>query len=143
MSETATAVASALGSSIEPEVGQIYQRGDVQYQILYCDEQIVLLRSSDEGRNTDNTHRIERRVEFEKQVDSGWFEYQPDADLDMMEFEEKDWSEVDYIGAKTNENLHEAGFETALDIQQADDAGLLEVDGLGQKGLANLRRYAR
>jgi len=57
--------------------------------------------------------------------------------------EEEDWSEVSYIGEKTAQNLHDAGFETNLDIQQADEAELLMVDGLGAQGLQNLIEFAR
>jgi ERCC4-type nuclease len=132
-----------ISKTVEPAVGQVYEHTDTQYQVLYCDEQVVLLRTSDEGRSGDNTHRIERRVYFEKQVESGWFNYLPDSDLDMMSFDRKDWSEVDYIGEKTSQNLHDAGYETNLDIQQADDDELLDVDGLGKGGLRNLREFAR
>lgn len=127
----------------EPEVAQIYEtkRGNV-YQILYVDEQVVLLRDTEEGRDGNNIHRVERRTTFEAEVESGKFEHQPDSDLDMMNFSEIDWSDVSYIGEKTSENLHDAGFKTNLDIQQADDDELLDVDGLGKGGLKNLKEYA-
>jgi ERCC4-type nuclease len=132
-------------NEVEPEVAQIYsiESGDEHYQILYVDDQIVLLRCSESGRNNQNTHRIERRVHFEKMIESGWVNYEPDSDLDMMDFEEEDWSEVSYIGDKTSDNLHDEGFQTALDIQQASDERLLDVDGVGKGGLTNLREFAR
>lgn len=136
---------SKLEDKIDPAIGQIYkvERNEDYYQILYVDEQIVLLRSSDPGRNGGNVHRIERRVSFDSQVDSGWFKYQPDSELDMVEFTEVDWSQVSQIGAKTSENLHKNDYKTNLDIQQAEDNELLNVSGLGAKGLDNLRRFAR
>jgi hypothetical protein len=130
---------------IEPQVAQIYKtdRNGVHYQLLYVDEQVVLLRCEESGRNEGNVHRIERRQDFVRQVDSGKVKLQPDSDLDMMGFEEIDWSEVDYIGEKTSENLHNAGFETTLDVRQADDDELLDVSGLGKAGLSGLRDFAQ
>jgi ERCC4-type nuclease len=134
-----------LFQTTEPEVGQIYEhtRHGERYQILYVDDQVVVLRSEDEKRNGENSHRIERRVHFDKQVESGYMEHTPESDLDMIEFSIMEWSEVSYIGDKTEENLHEAGYETNLDIQQADDSELLKVGGLGDKGLKNLRSFAQ
>lgn len=130
---------------IEPAVAQVYQsdRTDEHLQILYVDEEVVLLRCEDAGRNGNNAHRIERRVAFEKNVESGHLEYKPDSDIDMIDFAEEDWDEVDFIGEKTADNLHDAGYETNLDIQQADEAELLMVDGLGAQGLQNLQEFAR
>jgi hypothetical protein len=126
----------------EPAVGDIYEtsRDDV-YQVLYIDDQMVLLRDSDEGRNGDNIHRMERRVNFTKEVDAGFFEHQPDSSLDMMDEAERDWTDVDLIGAKTAENLYDAECKTGLDIQQADDDELLEVSGVGMAGLQNLKEF--
>jgi ERCC4-type nuclease len=125
--------------------GQIYlvERNEDYYQVLYADEQVVLLRSDDPGRNGGNVHRIERRGDFEQQVKSGWFVYQPDSDLDMISFSEVEWSQVSQIGVKTEENLHAAGFKTNLDIQQADDSELLDISGVGPTGKDNLRKFAR
>ena len=136
---------SKMKSTVEPAVAQIYKsdRTGEHLQILYVDDEVVLFRCEDGGRNGNNSHRIERRVAFEKNVESGRFEYKPDSDLDMIDFAEEDWSEVDYIGEKTSENLHDEGFETNLDIQQADEAELLMVDGLGAQGLQNLQEFAR
>jgi hypothetical protein len=130
---------------IDPEPGQVYkiERNDDYYQLLYVDEQVVLLRSDEPGRAGGNVHRIERRIEFEKQVDSGWFVYQPDSDLDMISFDEIDWTDVNHIGEKTSDNLHKAGYVNRLDIQQATDSELLDVDRLGPGGLSNLKEYAQ
>lgn len=128
----------------EPEASDIYKsnRGEF-YQILYLDDQIVLLRSDEAGRGGDNTHRIERRVHFNDEIESGFFSYQPDSNLDMMSDPEQDWAEVSYIGKKTSFNLWQAGYKTSLDVQQADDDELLDVDGLGKAGLQNLREFVR
>jgi ERCC4-type nuclease len=50
---------------------------------------------------------------------------------------------VSYIGETTKENLHNDGFKGVMDIQMADDEELLEVDGLGNAGLENLRGFAQ
>lgn len=136
---------SVLQEHVDPEAGQVYRgsRHGELYQILYVDEQIVLLRSEDSGRNGENAHRIERRVHFNDQIENGWFEYQPDSNLDMLSFSKKDWTDVAYVGEKAAENLHDAGYETNLDIQQASDDELLEVDLVGQKGAAKLKEYSR
>jgi hypothetical protein len=129
----------------EPEVAQVYEhtRNNEHYQILYVDEQVVLLRSEDKRHDEENGHRIERRVHFDKQVESGYLEYRPDSDLDMIEFTVQDWSEVNHIGEKTTEALHDGGYETNLDIQQASEAELLMVDGLGAAGLENLLTFVQ
>jgi hypothetical protein len=128
---------------IEPQVAQIYKtdRNGIHYQLLYVDEQVVLLRCEESGRNEGNVHRIERRSDFDRQVDSGKLKLQPDSDLDMMSFDEIDWSQVDHIGEKTASNLHSVGFTTILDIRQADDDELLDVSGLGEAGLINLQEF--
>lgn len=130
---------------VEPAVGQVYQtsRTDEHVQILFVDDEVVLLRCESSRRGGENSHRLERRVAFEKAVESDQFEHKPDSDIDLIQAEERDWSGVDYIGEKTAENLHDDGYETAIDIKQADEAELLMVSGLGAKGLDNLREFAR
>lgn len=86
---------------------------------------------------------MEKRSAFNNKVAAGQFEYQPDSDLDMLSNVKVDWSEVSYIGNQTEENMYEAGFRTVLDIQQASDDDLLNVDGLGNGGLSNLREFAQ
>lgn len=130
---------------VEPQAGQIYEssRNEEKFQILYIDEKVVLLRSDTPGRRKEHSHRMQSRVDFNQQLEIGFLEHQPNSDLDMVEFTEIDWSEVDYIGEKTSENLHSEGFKSNLDIQQADDRELLDVSGLGNAGLSNLREFSR
>lgn len=129
--------------SVDPEVGQIYEVRDEVYQILYFDEQVVVLRCDNGGRNGRNKHRIERRNEFDSQVESEWFEYKPDAEIDLTGASKLDWSEVSSIGEKTSENLHQAGFKTAPDVLEGTDEQLLDVTGVGQKGAANLKQFVQ
>lgn len=129
----------------EPQVGDIYaeSRRDTRYQICYIDEQVVLLRSEDTRRDGEQSHRIQRRTAFEDCLDAGQFEHKPDSEIDLLEFETQDWSTIDLIGEATSENLHEAGYETNLDIQQASDDELEAIGGIGAKSLQNLREYAQ
>jgi ERCC4-type nuclease len=131
--------------AVEPSYRQVYQMSDrnESYQILYIDDSIVLLRGKDSQRGREVFHRIERRDDFEKQIESGYFEYLPDSDMDVVTDEIQDWSEVSYIGETTKENLHNDGFKGVMDIQMADDKELLEVEGLGDAGLENLRGFAQ
>jgi len=131
--------------AVEPSYRQVYQMSDrnESYQILYVDDSIVLLRGKDSQRGREVFHRIERRDDFEKQIESGYFEYLPDSDMDVVTDEIQDWSEVSYIGETTKENLHNDGFKGVMDIQMADDEELLEVEGLGNAGLENLREFAQ
>jgi predicted flap endonuclease-1-like 5' DNA nuclease len=49
--------------------------------------------------------------------------------------------EIDGIGDRTAKNLREAGITTELDVHAASDEFLLDLPGVGQKNLTNLRRY--
>lgn len=50
-------------------------------------------------------------------------------------------TEIDGIGDRTAENLREAGITTELDVHAASDELLLDLPGVGQKNLTNLRRH--
>lgn len=131
--------------TVEPAVGQIYEasrRGE-KYQIIYVDDQVVFLRCDTSGRRGNSSHRMEQRSNFDDELEAGFFEHLPDSDLDMMEPDERDWADVAYIGKKTAYKLHRNGFKTALDVQQAENNELLEVDGLGKAGLDNLREFVQ
>lgn len=131
------------GETRDPKIGDVYQRrSDSTYQVLFVDEQIVLLRDQQKSNSGENHHRIERRSNFEMMIDTGHMEYQEDSELDLTGSVAIDWSEVDLIGEKTSQNLHDGGYTTRSDIQLADDDELLEIGGLGQKGLNNLRKFA-
>lgn len=138
--------ALATDVAVDPTVGDVFEsvRSGDAYQIIYIDEQIVLLRCNRPGHNHGGGHRMENRTGFNDKVAAGQLEHKPDSDLDMLSDVGVDWAvEVDYIGDKTTENMHEAGFRTVLDVQQASDDELLDVDGLGNGGLSNLREYAQ
>jgi ERCC4-type nuclease len=130
--------------AVDAAVGQVYEddRGGELYQLIYVDEQIIVLRSEREGRKGNKSHRIEPRVQFDKQRDAGRMKHKPDSDVDLISGGKTDWSEVDYIGEKTAKNLHDADYNTVVDILQAEDKELLGISGLGMKGLRNLRSFA-
>jgi len=131
---------------VEPAVGQVYEddRGGSVFQILYIDGHVVLFRSEHDGRNgSDKGHRIETRTQFDRQLDAGRMKYKPKSDVDLLEQSDVDWNDVDHIGKMTAENLQHDGYETIIDVRQADDAELLMVDGLGVAGLENLREFVK
>lgn len=129
---------------VETEVAQIYERRNEMMQVVYADDQIVLLRSAKERRvSGGNVHHIVRRQVFEKERKSGFYTLQPDSELDMTGDEPVDWAKVSYIGEKTTQRLHDAGYETALDVQKAQESDLLDVDGLGKAGVSNLQDFTQ
>lgn len=131
------------GESRDPKIGDVYEsKLSSIYQIIFVDKQIVLLRDQQESKSGENYHRIEKRSDFEMMIDADQMKLQPDSEIDLTGNVTIDWSQVDLIGAKTSENLHDAGYTTRSDIQLADDDELLAINGLGQKGLSNLRRFA-
>lgn len=54
--------------------------------------------------------------------------------VDYIEFEE-----LDNIGATAAENLREAGFKTARDIEEASDDAILDVAWVGEAGLTSIK----
>jgi len=54
----------------------------------------------------------------------------------------EDWSELEFIGDALETRLHEHGFETKADIQNADINKLKSVDRMGEKTIASLVDYA-
>ena len=127
----------------EPQVLDVYEstHGSI-YQVLYVDEQIVLLRDQQE-RDGSNIHRMDSRTDFEAMTEQGRMELQADSDLDLTDATTVEWDDVDLIGEATASNLIDAGYETKLDIAVADDDELLGIDGVGQKGLRNLREFTQ
>jgi hypothetical protein len=129
---------------VEPAVKEVYEgKREKTYQILYLDDQVVLLRCEDVHGNRENSHRLERRDHFDDQLESGFFTHKPDSDVDLIDFENEDWYEVTHVGQKTAERLEEAGYKTALDVRSADDEELRNITGLGAAGLENLRAFTR
>ena len=128
----------------EPETGYVYSdsRSDDLHQLIYCDDQVVLLRSETTDKAGENHHRMNGRAAFDRMVEADRLEYKPDADLDLISASDVDWSEVPHIGEKTTEHLHEEDYRSIIDIRQAEDSELLTVDGLGVAGLDNLREFA-
>lgn len=124
----------------EPQPGQIYRDardGDSgeRYQILYIDEQIVLLRSS-------NENRLEPRIGFDNSLEADRFTLEGFEEI-TEESDDEDWAEVAGIGAATDDNLHDAGYDTRLDVVSADESALEDIGGIGSKNLQNLLDYSQ
>lgn len=127
----------------KPQVSDAYEsnRGS-KYLLLYIDEQVVLLRDTQTKEKGNNIHRMETRSTFDMMIERDHMEYKPDADLDVVNPAETDWSEVNLIGEKTSDRLNQEGYTNAIEIQKASDEQLNDsVDGLGEKAIANLRSY--
>lgn len=52
------------------------------------------------------------------------------------------WNNVDGIGKKMDQRLHNNGFNTISDMKNADKESLESIDNLGPKGIEQLRDYA-
>lgn len=126
----------------DPERGDVYEdkHGSV-YQLIHIDEQVALLRDTQTDDRGRHYHRMEERITFDQQRSSGFFTHKPESDLDLFGEQSVDWTEADGVGEGNGSNLEDAGFETALDVVEADDNELLAVDGIGQKALAGLREF--
>lgn len=117
------------------------QHGTI-YQVIYIDDQVVLLRDK-ATQNGQHIHRIEQRATFEELLEAGAFTLRPHSSLNLISAKKADWSAVNTVGDMTSSNLHDAGYETPADIAVADDSDLLAVDGVGKRGLKNLREYTQ
>lgn len=123
------------------ERGTVIETRDELSQVCYADEYVVVLRTEASRDNQTYVHRIERRSSFEAMLKEGRMSLMPESELDLLEETRLNWTDVDLIGEATKEALYDNGFETAFDVHRADDDELLDVDGVGQKGLRNLRRF--
>ena len=57
------------------------------------------------------------------------------------DFKEVDFESIDGIGSATADSLCDAGYTTVQDIDRASDSELLDVSGVGQANLQNLRDH--
>ena len=163
------------------------ERTDTIYELVYLDDERVLLRSDEQGQRTNNLRYLCETLDtFCKEAADGCYErvdtagtgkLRPDEDtlpaiaalkrlreeysektdedteaafvalseairrLQHGSVDEEDWTTVDLIGEVTSENLHDAGVVTKEDARAADDELLLNVDGMGEQSLSNLRDY--
>jgi hypothetical protein len=130
----------------ETDFGQVYEveeRGEL-YQVVYADEQIVLLRGVETRRDGRNVHRIEDRGKFDQQRESDWFVHRPESDIDLIsDSATVDWTQVPNIGEKTAKELVDQGFEARVDVLQATEDELTDVDGVGPTGATNLIQFSQ
>lgn len=131
-----------------PEIKQIYEgtRGE-HFQIIYIDEQVVLLRSEQtHNRSERNVHRMETRNAFESQRDTGRLEHRPDADVEFPDMPEhltkesvskNDQDESDDAEKKPNASIDTftADNDGAKDsIEETDEDNGESVNGTGSSG---------
>lgn len=123
------------------EVGQIYadDRTGEELQLRYMDRSAVLLRSQ-----VDETHRLSKRVMFEKEVGAGRYKLQGEEEVDADfvapdDYETVDFEEIDGVGSVAASGLVNAGYTTKGDIRGTADSELLDVRGIGEGNLANIR----
>jgi hypothetical protein len=121
------------------------ERTGVEYEILFEDEQSVLIR---------NEHtRLEPRSAFETNLDAGRFKIQNadiktrEVDSDASDDDENSSDEVplegiDNVGEKSASNLRDKGLVTEEDFERASDEKILSCYGVGEKALNNIREYA-
>lgn len=126
------------------------------YDIEYKNDSIILLREENEGM-----HRLEKRSQFETELESGWFETVeeqpvPEASIESTESEsdgqEKETSGEDEsidllsvggVGEQTAKNLEQEGYNDAQSISKARLGQLKAVDGVGTTTAKNLQEAAQ
>lgn len=74
--------------SREPSVNDVYQddRNDESLRVIYVDDEIVVLRSEQTHRNSDqHVHRFDQRGAFDAQIEADRLVLQTDVDPDIPE----------------------------------------------------------
>jgi|APHM01.1.fsa_nt_gi hypothetical protein len=104
----------------EIEVGNVYKdsRTGEKIQLIYIDSNIYVLQNE-----TERSHRLGSRREFQKNVESGRYDYQEDEEPFAVTTvddgtEEIPFENLDNIGETAASNLRNNGYETTSDIVQ-------------------------
>lgn len=127
----------------EIEVNQVYEdaRTDERVQLLYVDSNIYVLQNE-----IDASHRLGSYKELMKNIESGRYQYLPEAepfavtDVDG-DNEEIPFEELDSIGKTGAQNLRESGYETVADVRMASDDELTDVSWVGEAGVYSIRQW--
>jgi len=137
--------------SIEVETGEIISdtrsNDETLYRVVYADDSRVLLRSNEHLKQTGNRHyRCDFREEYENYVMEGRYKRQEDsADAPSMpsqvDAQEMNWSEVEYVGEKTEQKLYKAGIKTDHDLRESDDDYVVEVYGMSEAKLERMKEF--
>ena len=116
------------------EEGQHYahKRGSI-YTIEHLNEDVVLLY---DGQH----YRLENRTYFLTEIQSGMYELQQDLEIDHSE-EEIPFSDIKGVGETTLESLQRANIRTVEHVNYATDEKLLDLDGMGEKTIDNIREW--
>lgn len=130
------------------EVGQVYtdSRTDERLHLVYKHEKVILLKSLGEAANSQWTqHRLETRKAVEQGVGAGRFKLDGEKEVDSKSIDSPDrnepivFEEIDRVGEKTANNLRREGYKTKGDVRSATDSELLEIGGVGETNLSNIK----
>jgi len=127
------------------EQGQQYERDGEVYEVVYENDEVVLLQYGPEN------HRLEDRQYFGHCIEEGYF----DPQQVVPEVEEEEVSEnnvetpeaiphekISWLGEKGAESLRREGITSARDIQRVSDDRLLECNSVGETAVENMREWA-
>lgn len=53
------------------------------------------------------------------------------------------FEDIDGVGAKTAQRLREGNYSTVADVRRASNSELLDVSGVGESNLSNIREYVK
>lgn len=93
----------------------------------------------------DNTRLVDvDEITADKLLNLGVFEVADDSDDDgepeKPNVEDySNFASLTGVGSATEDNLYDAGYETFDDLRSASDEDLLEIDGIGDSALADIR----
>ena len=123
------------------EEGQVYSdaRTGERVELIYIDRNIYVFQAKDE------THRLGKRGDLEKEIGSGRYSLTDEDSFAVTEIDSEemmetiDFENLDNIGETAASNLNDAGYETVGDVSRASDDELLEIAWLGEKGVESIR----
>jgi len=117
---------------LEKEQHYEHKRGSI-YTIEYLNEDIVVLY---DGQN----YRLENREYFVTEIDSGMYDHRPDSNI-VYSDREIPFEDINGIGETTLESLQRANIRTVEHFTYATGGKLLDLDGMGQKTIENVREW--
>lgn len=107
------------------------------YRVKFCDNEVVLLEENE-------NHRLEKRSYFEECIREGFFNLQEDMEV-VQNVENGDeevpFEDIDWVGEVGASSLRSKGLRTREDIMRVSDERILDCDGIGEKGLNNIREW--
>lgn len=122
------------------EEGQTFQRKGTKYELVYFDDDAVLLKYS-------NNHRLEDKEYFLSSIDSGYFEpeqemiKQSNSDSRESNSQEIPYKEISWVGEAGAESLRSSGYSTIADVECVTDEKLLSCESVGETAVENIRNW--